>query len=53
MTVLVPNTDDAQRRRMPGAGARVRLAWSNEHIHMVREPEGEVPLPHENAAEAA
>ncbi|MEA2369590.1 MAG: spermidine/putrescine transport system ATP-binding protein [Thermoleophilaceae bacterium] len=53
MTVLVPNTDDAQRRRMPGAGARVRLAWSNEHIHMVREPEGEVPLPHENTAEAA
>jgi spermidine/putrescine transport system ATP-binding protein len=36
MTVLVPNTDEAARQRMPGAGARVRLAWANEHIHIVR-----------------
>ncbi|MEA2403355.1 MAG: spermidine/putrescine transport system ATP-binding protein [Thermoleophilaceae bacterium] len=53
MTVLVPNTDDAERQRMPGAGARVRVAWANEHIHMVRDAEGGVPGEHENAAEAA
>ena len=49
MTVLVPNTDDAQRRRMPGAGAHVRLTWAHEHIHMVREAVGGAPaleLPH-------
>src|SRR4051794_26073790 len=40
MTVLVPNTDEAARQRMPGAGARVRLAWANEHIHIVRDTEG-------------
>ena len=40
MTVLVPNTDEAARQRMPGAGARVRLAWANEHIHIVRGTEG-------------
>jgi spermidine/putrescine transport system ATP-binding protein len=45
MTVLVPNTDDAERRRMPGAGARVRLSWSDEHIHMVREPAGDAAAP--------
>jgi spermidine/putrescine transport system ATP-binding protein len=43
MTVLVPNSDDAERQRLPGAGARVRLAWADEHIHMVREPEGGEP----------
>jgi spermidine/putrescine transport system ATP-binding protein len=53
MTVLVPNSDDAQRRRMPGAGAPVRLAWANEHIHMVREAEGGEPTASETAAEAA
>src|SRR3954470_708805 len=37
MTVLVPNTDEAARQRMPGAGAEVLLAWANEHIHIVRE----------------
>jgi spermidine/putrescine transport system ATP-binding protein len=37
MTVLVPNTDEEARQRMPGAGADVRLAWAGEHIHMVRE----------------
>jgi spermidine/putrescine transport system ATP-binding protein len=40
MTVLVPNTDEAARQRMPGAGARVRLAWANEHIHIVRDTGG-------------
>jgi spermidine/putrescine transport system ATP-binding protein len=37
MTVLVPNRDEAERQRLPGAGARVRLAWGNEHIHIVRD----------------
>jgi len=37
MTVLVPNADEALRQRLPGGGARVRLSWSPEHIHVVRE----------------
>jgi spermidine/putrescine transport system ATP-binding protein len=41
MTVLVPNTDEAARQRMPGAGAQVRLAWAGEHIHIVRNTEEE------------
>ena len=40
MTVLVPNSDESARRRLPGAGDQVRLAWANEHIHIVREAEG-------------
>jgi spermidine/putrescine transport system ATP-binding protein len=35
LTVLVPNADEAERRRLPGAGARVRLSWSPEHMHLV------------------
>ena len=42
MTVLVPNADDAERQRLPGAGVRVRLSWSSEHTHVVREAEGPV-----------
>ncbi len=37
MTVLVPNADEAERQRLPGGGARVRLAWTPEHVHLVRE----------------
>ena len=37
MTVLVPNTDEAARQRLPGAGDRARLTWSAEHMHIVRE----------------
>jgi spermidine/putrescine transport system ATP-binding protein len=37
MTVLVPNADDSLRQRLPGGGARVRLAWAPEHMHIVRE----------------
>jgi spermidine/putrescine transport system ATP-binding protein len=37
MTVLVPNADEAERARLPGGGARVRLSWAPEHIHIVRE----------------
>ena len=39
ITVLVPNSDESARRRLPGAGDSVRLAWANEHIHIVREPQ--------------
>ena len=37
MTVLVPNADEAERGRLPGGGASVRLSWAPEHIHLVRE----------------
>jgi spermidine/putrescine transport system ATP-binding protein len=37
MTVLVPNADDAERNRLPGGGASVRLSWAPEHIHLVKE----------------
>jgi spermidine/putrescine transport system ATP-binding protein len=35
LTVLVPNADEAQRQMLPGAGARVRLAWDPQHMHLV------------------
>jgi spermidine/putrescine transport system ATP-binding protein len=35
ITVLVPNADEAERQRLPGAGARVRLSWSPEHMHVL------------------
>jgi spermidine/putrescine ABC transporter ATP-binding subunit len=37
LTVLVPNVDEAQRQRLPGAGARVRLSWAPEHMHVIAE----------------
>jgi spermidine/putrescine transport system ATP-binding protein len=37
MTVLVPNTDEEARRRLPGAGDGARLSWSAENIHIVKE----------------
>ena len=39
MTVLVPNASEAERARLPGGGAPVRLSWAPEHIHVVRESE--------------
>jgi ABC-type Fe3+/spermidine/putrescine transport system ATPase subunit len=42
MTVLVPNADEEDRRRLPGAGDRVRLAWAPEHMHLVRESREEI-----------
>jgi spermidine/putrescine transport system ATP-binding protein len=53
LTVLVPNTDEAERQRLPGAGARVRLSWAPQNMHVVsangarpaadrHDPEGEV-----------
>jgi spermidine/putrescine transport system ATP-binding protein len=35
LTVLVPNADEVERQRLPGAGARVRLSWSPDHMHLV------------------
>lgn len=37
MTVLVPNADEAERQRLPGAGVAVRLSWAPEHMHLVHE----------------
>jgi spermidine/putrescine transport system ATP-binding protein len=37
MTVLVANTDEDERQRLPGGGARVRLSWTPDHMHLVRE----------------
>jgi spermidine/putrescine transport system ATP-binding protein len=36
LTVLSPNTDEAERRRLPGGGAKVKLSWAPEHMHLVR-----------------
>ena len=41
MTVLCPNTDEAERQSLPGGGADVHLSWTPEHIHLVRESEAE------------
>jgi spermidine/putrescine transport system ATP-binding protein len=35
LTVLVPNADEDERQQLPGAGARVRLSWSPDHMHLV------------------
>ena len=37
MTVLVANTDEDERQRLPGGGAKVRLSWAPEHMHVVHE----------------
>jgi spermidine/putrescine transport system ATP-binding protein len=49
MTVLVPNTDEAQRQRLPRAGGHVRLAWSSRHTHLVRQAAGGEPGAHTTA----
>ena len=35
LTVLVPTRTRPSASGCPGAGARVRLAWSPEHMHLV------------------
>jgi hypothetical protein len=37
MTVLCPNTNDAERESLPGPGANVKLSWAPEHMHLVRD----------------
>jgi len=39
MTVLCPNVSEEERQSLPGAGARVRLSWLPEHMHLVAESE--------------
>jgi spermidine/putrescine transport system ATP-binding protein len=39
MTVLVPNTDEADRQQLPGGGVNVKLSWAPDHMHVVRESE--------------
>jgi ABC-type Fe3+/spermidine/putrescine transport system ATPase subunit len=41
MTVLVPNTDEEARRRLPATGDGARLTWSTENLHMVRDTAAE------------
>jgi spermidine/putrescine transport system ATP-binding protein len=54
MTVLVPNADEAERRRLPGGGARVGLSWEPEYMHLVREsPEGSTAARNDDAERAA
>jgi spermidine/putrescine transport system ATP-binding protein len=45
MTVLVPNASEAERQRLPGAGARVRLSWATENMHVVKESESHSDQP--------
>ncbi len=56
LTVLVPNADEEERQRLPGAGVDVTLSWSPQHVHLVREsesPEGGANNEGEPAAVAA
>jgi spermidine/putrescine transport system ATP-binding protein len=52
MTVLVPNTDESERQQLPGGGANVKLSWSPDHMHVVKESAGNGTLP-PDVAEAA
>jgi spermidine/putrescine transport system ATP-binding protein len=55
MTVLYPNADEAARQSLPGGGARVRLSWAPEHMHLVRgsavAPEEKLEEPTEEEAD--
>ncbi len=51
MTVLVPNASEAERARLPGGGAAVRLSWAPEHMHLVRESGASGDQPAEADAE--
>ena len=53
MTVLVPNTDEEARRRLPAAGDNARLSWSAENIHMVKENRAQPAEPAASAKEGA
>jgi spermidine/putrescine transport system ATP-binding protein len=49
MTVLVPNTDEAERQNLPGGGATVKLSWVPDHMHVVKESAGNGAPPAELA----
>jgi spermidine/putrescine transport system ATP-binding protein len=53
MTVLVPNADEAERQRLPGGGAKVKLSWAPDHMHVVRESDTNGAVPTERAAQTA
>jgi spermidine/putrescine transport system ATP-binding protein len=53
MTVLVPNTDESERQRLPGGGANVELSWTPDHMHVVRESETNGAVPVEGIAQTA
>jgi spermidine/putrescine transport system ATP-binding protein len=53
MTVLVPNTDESERQRLPGGGANVKLSWAPDHMHVVRESDSNGAVPQEAAAQTA
>jgi spermidine/putrescine transport system ATP-binding protein len=54
ITVLVPNAEEAERARLPGGGARVRLSWAPEHMHLVRDStNGTAPVSESEAAQVA
>jgi spermidine/putrescine transport system ATP-binding protein len=53
MTVLVQNTNEAERQRLPGGGAKVKLSWAPDHMHVVRESDTNRAVPTEIAAETA
>ncbi len=52
MTVLCPNTDEAERQSFPGGGAKVRLSWAPQHMHLVRESSANGAGAEASAAEA-
>jgi len=37
MTVLIPNASETARQDLPGGGARVRLSWLPDHMHLVKD----------------
>ena len=53
MTVLIPNADEAERSRLPGGGASVRLGWTPEHMHLVRDSATDANAEDPNAAAVA
>jgi spermidine/putrescine transport system ATP-binding protein len=53
MTVLVPNADEGERQRLPGGGAKVKLSWASDHMHVVRESDTNGAAPTETAAQTA
>jgi spermidine/putrescine transport system ATP-binding protein len=52
LTVLVPNTDEEARRRLPATGDPARLTWSDENIHIVRGAVAGEPAPEQETAPA-